>query len=148
MYSRSRDGPRGSLPIPNRRSVLARASAAENGGNGLEQDLEVQSQRPVVDVLQVQLPPLLEVDGVAPRDLPEAGEARPDAEAPARPELVLLDFGRDGRTGADEAHVPLEDVPHLGELVEAELPEEAADLRHAGIILDLEHRAVHLVQVL
>lgn len=44
-----------------------------------------------------------------------------------------------------EAHLPPKDVPELGELVEARLAEEPADLRDAGVVLHLEHRPLHLV---
>src|SRR5687767_7556465 len=102
---------------PTRRS--AGAPAAEHGGDGFHENLEIEAQRPVVDVLQVEFHPLLEVDRVPARDLPEAREAGADAEAAPSPGLVLRHFGGHRRTGTHEAHVAAEDVPHLGEFVEA-----------------------------
>src|SRR5206468_2480246 len=61
---------------------------------------------------------------------------------------VALDLVGDRRARADEAHVALEDVPELRQLVEARLAEPRTDARHARIAGDLEDRADHLVEVL
>src|SRR5690606_3090477 len=105
--------------------------------DGLEQDLEVHPQAHVLDVEEVVLqllPDVLEVGVVAPLPLREAGDAGLDAVAAAveRDGLdVLLDEVGPLGAGPDEAHVAAEDVPELGDLVEAEAAQEAADGGHA-----------------
>ncbi len=67
------------------------------------------------------------------------------ARGPAGDLVRLVD---DERARADEAHLALEHVPELRELVEARASQEAADARHARVdTLDLEQRAVDLVHV-
>src|SRR5262245_66175365 len=56
--------------------LLRRPPAGEHHRDRLEQDLEVEHRGPGVDVLQVQLDPAVEVDLVAPADLPQAGQPR------------------------------------------------------------------------
>src|SRR5258708_40184846 len=73
----------------------ARAASGEDDGNGLENELEVLRQAPVVDVLHVEVHPLLEGDLVTTTHLPEAGQARANREAAALPRFVLRDLGRD-----------------------------------------------------
>src|SRR5690606_30540216 len=126
-------------------SLLRSASPAQDGGDRAEDELDVEPQRPVVDVAKVEAHPVLEVDLVSPRDLPEAGESRPGAQASALPPLVALHLACDGRTRTDEAHVALEHVQELRQLIEAELAKDAADRRHARIAPHLEDGAVHLV---
>jgi tripartite ATP-independent transporter DctM subunit len=58
--------------------------AGEDGGDGHQENLEVEPEGPVVDVGEVEGDPFFEVfDAVAAGDLPEAGEAGFDAEAAA-----------------------------------------------------------------
>ena len=124
-----------------------RASADENDRDGAEEDLDIEPKRPVVDVLEVEAHPVGEfIDLIAAADLPQAGEAGLDAEAAAMGEILEapgLVHWQGPR--ADEAHGSLEDVEQLGQFVEAEPPQEAADRRDARIVGDLEHRATHLV---
>src|SRR5262249_61800782 len=85
------------------RVVSARAAAGDHGWKGGEQNLQIEQQRPALDVLDVELDPVLELDLVAARDLPQTGDARPHAESPAVVELVLLDFGRHRGPGPHQA---------------------------------------------
>src|SRR3954470_16171080 len=126
---------------------LRRALPRQHHGDRLQQDLEVEHRRPGVDVLEVELHPAIEVDVVPPADLPEAGEAGLHGQAPALPALVLGHLLGNRRPGAHQAHVPPQHVPELRQLVEAEAAKEPADRRHPRIALQLEDRAVHLVEV-
>ena len=90
-----------------------------------------------------------EGDGAAAVDLPQAGDARADAEAAALPVLIeslVIPHGK--RPGAHQAHVALQDVEELGKLINARLPQELPHGRQARVLFDLEHRAVRLVQAL
>src|SRR5262249_8379105 len=106
---------------------LVRAPRRQNHRHRAEQDLDVEAERPSIDVSEIQTHPVLEVHAVAAGDLPEAGDSRLHGEAPALPALVLLDLLRDRRARPDEAHVALEHVPELRQLVDGEAPDPPAD---------------------
>ena len=59
--------------------------------------------------------------------------------------LVLLVLVQRGRPGAHQAHIAPEDIEELGQLVDTGLADELAHLGDAGIVLHLEHEAVHFV---
>ena len=77
--------------------------------------------------------PFLEAQAAAPEDLHRPGQPRLDREPEqvlgpvAAHELDLL------RPRADEAHVALQHVQELGQLVEARPAEEATEPRHARV---------------
>lgn len=128
---------------------LCGSRSLQNGGNGLRQDFEVEPERPVIDVFHVEFHPFFEGNGAAAVDLPQAGDARADAEAVAVPVLIeSLVIAHGKRPGADQAHVALQDVEELRKLINTRLPQELPHGREARIISDLEHRPARLVQVL
>src|ERR1035437_376121 len=90
-----------------RRTVSFGAGGRQHGRQSPTQYLRVQPERPVVNVFQVQPHPLLEIsDVVAPADLPEAGDARLDAQpAPMGQVIEPLDFVHGQRARADEAQL-------------------------------------------
>src|SRR5512139_3031860 len=87
---------------------------------GHEEDLEVEGERPVLDVEDVVLDALLDRGVAAPAvDLRPAGEAALDlvAQHVARDALAeLVDEDRPLRARPDEAHLPAEDVDQLRQL--------------------------------
>src|SRR5207237_10726404 len=136
--------------FPGERQVYAAlgcAAAEEDGGDGAEQDLQIERGRPVVDVLQIELHPAIEVDVVAAADLPETRQSGLHRQAAAMPPLIRADFLRNRRTRADETHVAFEDVPELRQLIERELPEETSDGGDARIVFRFEDGPGHLVEV-
>ena len=60
----------------------------------------------------------------APADLPEAGDARQHDVAALVPVVHELAVAQGQRARADEAHVALEHVEELRQLVEAQAPQE------------------------
>ena len=66
----------------------------------------------------------------------------------AMPQVVAVDLARQRRAGPDEAHLAEQHVPHLGQLVEARGPQEAAGPREARIVGHLERVAPDLVPLL
>ena len=60
---------------------------------------------------------------------------------------ALLRFIYRKRSGADDAHLAFDDVDQLGKLIYACTPDHLSNLRHPGIILNLEGRSIHLVFV-
>ena len=100
---------------------------AEHQRDGLEDQAEVLPERPVRDVEVVEPDHLLERDVAAAEHLPEAGDARLQLEALARPVVDVLVLLEDQRPRADEAHLAAEDVEQLRQLVERVAAQEAAD---------------------
>src|SRR5207245_58232 len=125
------------------------------------EDLDVEQQRPVLDVVEVVLDPLLD-RGVPPPavDLRPARDAA--LHAVAQPVLgdallELLHEGRPLRPRADEAHVAEHHVDELGELVEVEAAQPDPDrgapriLRRGphrtGVLLRIVHHGPELVDL-
>lgn len=110
----------------------------QNNCNGAPKEHEIQPDAPVMHVPAVHLYALGVVDVAASAGLPHAGDAGEDG-------VVLLDifpipwdfFLNDG-AGSDEAHLPLQDVQELGQLIEAGLSKEGAALCDTGIVLQFE----------
>ena len=103
--------------------LLSCARAAKYGGNCARKDLQVEPERPFVHVLQVEAHPLLEGNRAAAIYLPEAGDARADAEAAALPilaEAVVIALRQ--RAWADETHLALQNVNELRQFVDAGAP--------------------------
>ena len=91
--------------------------------NRLKQYLEIQPQRPVVDIGEIHLHPILEPDLVSlGHTLPHAGEPRLHGEAPPLPRLVFIHLSGDGRSGPHQAHFPPHHIDDLGEFVQAGFP--------------------------
>src|SRR3954451_10519568 len=93
--------------------LLGGAAAAQHRRNRAQQDLQIEPWRPVVDVLQVELHPAVEVDLVAAADLPETRQSRLHRQPPPMPPVVRRHFLRNWRPRTDEAHVALEHIPEL-----------------------------------
>ena len=116
----------------------------EHVGNGAQQDSAIECERPVVDVLHVQLHPGFEIERVAAADGPQAGEAGTHAQPAALPPLVLFHFVRNGRARAHQRHVALQHVPQLRPFVDRELAQAAADGGQPRIVGNLESRLSRL----
>ena len=129
------------------RTILLRASPAQNSRDGQEQDFDIEPEGPVVNVLQVEADPFFEVDNfIAAADLPEAGEAGFDAQAAAMGKVAEpFDFIHREGTLTDEAHIAVQDIQELGEFIEAVFAEEPANGGDAGVVCNLEDRTAHFV---
>src|SRR5690606_35503044 len=92
------------------RSALVRPAAEEDGGDGAEDQLDVEPGRPVLGVVEIQLHHLVEGEVTAAVDLPQPGQARGDHEALVVPVLIGGDLGRNLRPRPDHAHLPNQDV--------------------------------------
>src|SRR5579863_426269 len=118
----------------------------EDGGNGLGENLQIESERPPVDVLQVEHHPAVECQIAAPADLPEPRHARRHTEPPHEPRLgELVDVAHRQRSRPHERHVAPHHVEELRQLVERHPPQQPPHTRDPGIVADLEHRARRLV---
>ena len=111
--------------------------------------IEMSSQmRPVLEVREVEPDEVVEREAGAAGDLPEAGHARKHRVAAAVPVLEQLVVAKRQRPRPDEAHLALQHVHDLRDLVEREAPQEAADAGDTRVVADLEERALGLVLLL
>src|SRR5262245_59503002 len=130
-------------------SGLPGAFARQYRGYRLEQDLDVEGERPVLDVVEVQLEPLREWEIAPPGDLPQAGEARLQAEALALDALVEeVNVSQRHRARPDQAHLPGQHMEDLGQLVETAPAQETSHPRDPRVVGNLEDGPLGLVQVL
>src|SRR3954468_16448353 len=87
-----------------RSKKLVGAAAAEDGAGGLEEDLGVEGESPVLDVAQVEADGLLPGQVAAAGDLPEAGHAGLDQQAALGVALVTGDLAGKRGPGPDQRH--------------------------------------------
>ena len=112
----------------------------------LKNNLPIYPEAALFDILHVQIHPFLKREVIAVRgDLPIAAQTGCYIQALLFVVAVLFHLAGKCRAGANDAHIALQDVPKLRQLVEAGLADKLAHAGNAGVILDLEHRAVHLV---
>ena len=128
--------------------LLVGAAAGDHGRDRPDDDRDVEPDRPVLDVREVEPHEVVEVQAGAAGDLPQAGHPRENGVPGAVPLLEQLVVAERERTRADEAHLPLQHVHDLRDLVQREPPQHATDARHARVVPDLEQRALGLVRVL
>ena len=127
----------------------------QHGPHRLKQDLEIERERPVLYIIAVERDDLVEVrDPAAAAHLPHAGDAGLCAHADAVPGVVLRPLVLRGRARADKAHLTLEDIVKLRELVEAGVADKIPDsgglsvfvllfaADDSWIVVHLEHHAV------
>ena len=114
--------------------------------HGLKQDFDIQSQRPVVDVFQIQFHNLVKIHNLASAaDLPQPRESRRHTDPAPVVGIVLLKLTLSGRPCAHQAHVSLYDIKKLGQLVNACLSDKFTYLRDTRVVLHLKHEPLHLV---
>src|SRR5262245_44737248 len=82
-----------------------------------------------------------------PADLPQARDAGTHREPCLSPGHAQLILAKWRRPGTDEAHLADQDVEQLRQLVEIQCTKNAAEGCHPGVVIQLEMRAVHLVQM-
>src|SRR5687768_15656792 len=87
-----------------RRAIISvRAPAREYGWEGPQQDPRVERERPLVDVLEVELHPVIEAQVAAATDLPESCDTLGNTEAANEPCFTEVgDVARRQRTWPDE----------------------------------------------
>ena len=111
---------------------------AQHHRHGSPQQYHIQPDAPVMHVPAVHLYALRVVDVAASTGLPHAGDAGEDGVVLFDIFPIPRDFFLDDGAGSDEAHLPLQDVQELGQLIEAGLSKEGAALCDAGIVLQFE----------
>src|SRR4051812_13775293 len=129
-------------------SQSVRAAPREHRGERLDENRDVEPDRPVLEVVEVEADEVVEAERDPARDLPEPGHPRQHEVALAVPVLELDVVADRQRPRPDEAHLGAQDVQHLRDLVERVLAQEGADAGRTRVVLDLEERARGLVRVL
>src|SRR6266700_2652213 len=93
------------------RSCALRARSGNDGPGGAEEDLEIEPQRPLVDVFEVHLHPVIKVGDLVPAaHLPQACDSGTDAQLSLLPETIAVQLVRKRGTRADERHVAFENA--------------------------------------
>src|SRR3954447_15009929 len=118
------------------------AGAAEDRAHGLPENHQVEGERPVLDVADVDAHRVVPGEVRATADLPEPGKTRLDEEAAVHVVAVLLDLSLQRRAGADQRHVPAQHVDQLRQLVGRVPAQHAAYPRDARVVFALEQHAV------
>lgn len=111
---------------------------AQDNCNGAPEKHEIQPDAPVMHVPAVHLYALGVVDVAASAGLPHTGDAGEDGVVLFDIFPIPRDFFLDDGAGSDEAHLALQDVQELGQLIEAGLSKEGTALCNAGIVLQFE----------
>ena len=107
---------------------------AEGGQGGESQDLQVVQDRDLGEILEIAFRAFMKGLLAPLRDLPWPGNPRLDSVALMLPGLVPGDDLNHLGPWPDQAHLALENVDELGELIEAPLAEKAAHGGDPGII--------------
>src|SRR5262249_34670146 len=125
------------MPLPPVRSVSA--LPGDRRPRRRQKDPEVGRERPRSSVAEVEAHHLVERGAASPPDLPGPRDPGPRLEnAPTMPGRVPLELVGQRRARPHERHVSPEDVPELGQLVEARLPEEVPEPRDPAVMGELE----------
>src|SRR5262249_22261510 len=128
--------------------MALRSRTAEDCQYGPGENLQIEPQRPIFDVLEVQQYPVIEIgDAIATTHLPETGDARAYAQLPLLPVLVATELMGEGGPRPDQAHVALHDTPKLRQLVQAVLAKKPAQRSDARVSLHLEDGPGHLFEM-
>lgn len=107
--------------------------------SGLEDELAIEPKIAVMDIVFFELDPFFKREAVAPLSDPEGGESRADREDGRGFIFQVFDHLFLGqRPGADNTHVPSNDIPNLGELVERGFPKPLSDGGDPWIDLQFE----------
>lgn len=111
-----------------------------------ENDFPVHPEAALLYIFNVQVHPLLEGQIVpVRRDLPIAAQARCHIQPLLLIVPILFHLAGQGRTRANDAHITLQDVPKLRQLIETGFADKSSHTGNARVVLDFEHRAVHFV---
>src|SRR5437763_16032218 len=131
------------------RSALSGSESApprEYRRDRLEENREVEQDRPLLEVQEVEPDQVVEVEVRPARDLPQPGDPGEDQVALLVPFLEAVEIAQRQRSRAHERHLAAHDVRELRELVEREAAQEAPDGGQARIVADLEDRPGLLVE--
>src|SRR5271156_2901829 len=117
---------------------LVGAIARKDRAGRLQQDLHIEHRRPYSGILQIQPDHLIKRRLASPVHLPQSGNARPRLEqAPPVPDIIGLQLVRNRRPRSNQGHLAFQDIPELGNLIEAGAPHNSADPGNTRIVGEL-----------
>ena len=94
--------------------ILFTTLASKDGGEGFEDDLQITSNAPVVDIETIKTDDFFEIGNfTTTRNLPEASNARLNTDAAFVMGGVLLVFIDSWGTSTDERHAAFKDIKEL-----------------------------------
>ena len=94
---------------------------------GIKNNLPIHPEAALLDVFHIQIHPLFKREVIAMRgDLPIAAQAGGHIQALLFVVTVLLHLAGKCRAGANDAHITLQNIPQLGQLIEAGLADKLA----------------------
>ena len=112
--------------LPSAAAALVGPLAPQHAEGRPPEQFQVRLEALVANVPEVHPRPFLEADVAAAADLPEARQPRLDRQAAKLPGLEAGDLADVQGTRTDERHLPEEHVEQLRRLIEARLPQDAA----------------------
>src|SRR5258708_40080085 len=90
---------------------LGGSRSSNHGRNGHRQNLQIEPQRPFIQIFQIEFHPLLESDRTATLHLPQAGNPGSHTESPPMPVLrEPVDVPYRQWPRANQAHVTLQHI--------------------------------------
>src|SRR5665213_3318875 len=108
--------------------ILRRATTAQDRWEGLHKNLQIQTERPGVDVSEIQLNPLIEIRIGAAIDLPQARQPGLHTETPHQGgSIEFRNIPLWQRAGAYERHLSPQHIEELRQFVERCLAQNAPD---------------------
>src|SRR5262245_10366073 len=114
------------------------ALSGKHSRNRAGQNRQIHPEILSFDVIDIELHLAREVNFTPAANLPNAGDSRCHSQTPPVGGGVLFDLARHRWAGADEGHVPDQDIVKLRQFVEGKLSKPLAGSGDAGIILDFE----------
>src|SRR6185436_345907 len=95
------------------------ASSEEHDANRSHEQKDIDPWRPVAHIVSIQLNAFVIRRVVPARDLPQAGDARLHHRVETEILTVLFNLLLDDWARSDKAHVAADDIPKLGQFIEA-----------------------------
>src|SRR5581483_9726670 len=120
------------------------AAPADHVRRRLQQKLNVEQHRALLDVLHIQLFALLPRDGIAAVELSETRNARLDVQAPLLGGSIKAELIREFRPRTDQAQITREHVDQLGQLIQAWLAQKSPHRGQPRIPVAVESGAVRV----
>src|SRR3989344_3312672 len=124
------------LPLPGD-SLLRVAAAAQERACGLETDLDIQPERPILDIEDIQAVLILEGEVRAAGYLGHAGNSRLDGEQTPVILRIAVHCAFLVRTRTDQTHIAAQDIKELRQLIQRGALDKSSDTHAARVVLDL-----------
>src|ERR1700694_5564440 len=130
-----------------RRSIRSYPRHPQDQGNGLYQDGEVLSKRPVVHIIAFGSKLLFECDAMVAVYLPWSCNALRHCKAAEQLLLHPVTLSRQDRTRADETHITANNVDQLRQFINERTAEQPTNPSDPRISADFEERTTCFVKV-